>query len=98
MTVRRRGGTVVDGPLQMRTADDAYTDGEPERGAEVVLFLGYDANQKIFYSCGGPFGVFVVREGNVEAISKEVGARRADVPMPVSQFLADLTDKLLKAK
>ena len=98
LAVRRPGGTVIDGSLKMRTIVDTYADDEPEVGAEVVLFLGYDKDQKVFYFSGGPFGVFRVRNGSIEAISKDVATRRGDTAVTLSQFLGDVSARVAKRK
>ena len=94
LVVRRPGGTVVEGTTRISAVVDAYSDEDLPLGAEVVLFLGYDPNDKVFRFFNGPFGIYRVRDGQMHAVDLETGRRRRDTPATLEAFLADVAAKV----
>jgi len=98
LIVRRGGGTVVEGATRISAIADPFSDEDTPLGAEVVMFLGYDKNEKAFYFTNGPFGMFRVRDGQMFAINHETAARRGDTPMSLGAFLADVATKVASVR
>lgn len=89
--VRRVGGTMIEGEYRYSTNNSAMPEAEaPKVGDEVIWFLQYNDEEKVFTFAGGPFGAFQVRDGDVQPLTQGVASRRGDRPVPVSRFLRDL--------
>jgi len=80
LVVRCPGGTVVEGTTRFSAFVDAFPGEGLPLGAEVVLFLGYDPNDKVFYFFNGPFGIYRVRDGEMHAVHSQTASRRSDTP------------------
>lgn len=89
--VSRPGGVLIEGGYRLSTSATSYPESEALKlGEEAVLFLKYRADTKAFSFTGGPFGVFRVFDGRVQAMTHEAAQRRGDKPVPVTAFLNDL--------
>jgi hypothetical protein len=93
LIVRRGGGTIVEGTTRISVFVDAYSEDDTPLGSDVVMFLGYDKDEKVFYFVDGPFGIFRVRDGHMEAVNAQIGKRRGDTPASVDAFLAHVAGK-----
>jgi len=91
LVARRPGGAVIDGQYRMVTSVDWYPEGEILRiGEEAVLFLISHPSGQFYSFTGGPYGVFRVKEGRVEAMTKTVADLRQDSPRALAAFLRDV--------
>jgi hypothetical protein len=89
--VRRVGGTMVEGESRYSTTNSSMPEAEaPKVGDEVIWFLQYNEQEKVFMFVGGPFGAFQVRDGQVHPLTRAVANRRGDRPVELAKFLRDL--------
>lgn len=89
--VRRIGGTMIEGDYRYSTSNSAMPEAEaPKVGDEVIWFLQYNDEEKVFSFVGGPFGAFRVRGGEVQPLTGAVASRRGDRPVALGKFLRDL--------
>jgi hypothetical protein len=91
LVARRSGGVLIEGNHRMVTHADLFPESEALRpGEEAVLFLSRYPNEPFYYFVGGPYGIFRVRQGQVEAMTKAVARQRQDSPHPLAAFLKDV--------
>jgi len=91
LVARRPGGVVIEGQLRMVTSVGWFPKEETLRiGEEAVLFLSSHPSGQFYSFTGGPYGIFRVREGQVEAMTKQVARLREDSPRPLAAFLRDV--------
>jgi hypothetical protein len=91
LVARRPGGVVIEGQYRMVTSISWYPKGETLRiGEEAVLFLSSHSSGQFYSFTGGPYGIFRVREGQVEAMTKQIARLRQDSPRPLAAFLRDV--------
>ena len=89
--VSRPGGVLIEGGYRLSTSVTSYPESEALKlGEEAVLFLKYRADTKAYSFTGGPFGVFRVFDGRVQAMTHEAAQRRGDKPSAVNAFLDEL--------
>ena len=95
--VRRVGGTMIEGEYRYSTTNRAMPEADaPRVGDEVIWFLQYNAEDKVFMFTGGAFGAFHVRDGEVQPLTREVASRRGDRPIALAAFLRDLQASIAK--
>ena len=92
LVVRYVGGTVVEGGLRMTTNVSAFPSNEALKpGDDVVLFLLYEPNERVFELVDGPFAAFRVTQGRVSYLTNAAGSEMGDRdPAPIATFLADV--------
>jgi len=75
--VQRLGGEVNDGGMRLATYLQGWSFNDDLRsGEEVVLFLGYRADDDTYYFMYGPFGTFRVIAGQVHTLTREAAVRK----------------------
>jgi len=91
LVARRSGGVLIEGKYRMVTHANWFPESEALKpGEEAVLFLSRYPNEPFYYFVGGPYGVFRVKNGRVEAMSKAVARQRQDSPRALAAFLKDV--------
>jgi hypothetical protein len=97
ITVRRSGGTVVDGEYRYVTMSDGYSEREDFTvGEETVLFLSYSESERIYRFTAGPFGAFRVTNGKVVPMIASVAKERGDQPVSLGAFLGNVQSYVTK--
>lgn len=88
--VRRPGGTLVVEGLTLKTDTNVYPETEAalKTGEEAVFFLVRDQEGGFYHPVAGPFAIFRVSAGKAKALTAFVAKRRADSPVPLTDFLA----------
>jgi len=82
---------LIEGGYRLSTSVASYPESKGLKlGEEAVLFLKYRADTKAYSFTGGPFGVFRVFDGRVQAMTHEAAQRRGDKPSAVNAFLDEL--------
>ena len=95
--VSRPGGGLIEDGHRFSIAVTSYPESEAlTLGEEAIVFLQYNVNANTYSFTGGPYGVFRVVGGRVQAMNRETAHRRGEKPVPVSAFLNDLQQKSLK--
>lgn len=92
IVVQQYGGSLVtaDG-LRLSTSVDIFRESERFRvGEEVVAFLIYRSELRVYYFSGGAFGAYRIRDGKVRPMTKEVATRLRTQPVDASSFFRDL--------
>lgn len=56
----------------------------------MIWFLKYDQENAVFVLAAGAFSAFKVTGGQVNPQTKDVAARRGDVPAELANFLGEL--------
>jgi hypothetical protein len=98
LVARRSGGVLVEGQYRMITHADWFPESEALKpGEEAVLFLSRHPNEQFYYFVGGPYGVFRVKQGRVEALTEAVARQRQDSPTSLFSFLEDV-ELLIQSK
>jgi hypothetical protein len=95
IVVQRTGGslTTADG-LHLSTDVNIYPESETFReGEEVVLFLIYYADTKMYTFATGEFGVYRIRNGMATLMTASAAKRRGDQPIASSALFAELQHK-----
>jgi hypothetical protein len=91
IVVRRPGGRLVEGGLEMTTSVNIYPESESFKvGEDVVLFLVYNPDGRVYNFAGGPFGACRVQDGRVYPMTRATATRRGDQPVDVATFLNGL--------
>jgi hypothetical protein len=91
IVVSRPGGMLIDGGYRLSTSVMNYPESEALKlNEEVVLFLQYNADTRMYAFTSGPFGAFRVADGHIGAMTIEVAKRRGDKPSAVSAFLNEV--------
>jgi hypothetical protein len=91
LVARRSGGVLIEGKYRMVTHADLFPESEaPKPGEEAVLFLSKYPNEPFYYFVGGPYGMFRVKQGHVEAMTKAVARLRQDRPRSLASFLHEI--------
>jgi hypothetical protein len=93
--VSRPGGVLIEGDTRLSTSVTSYPESEALKvGEDAIMFLQHRADAKTYGFTGGPFGVFRIVDGRVQAMTRETAQRRGDKPLPVATFLNDLQKSL----
>jgi hypothetical protein len=91
LVARRSGGVLIEGKYRMVTHANWFPESEALKpGEEAVLFLSRYPNEPFYYFVGGPYGIFRVKNGRVEAMTKAVARQRQDSPQALAAFLRDV--------
>ena len=91
IVVRLAGGRLVENGLEMITTVNLYSESESFKvGEEVVVFLDYDTDARVYILTGGPFGAFRLQDGRVRAMTQKASERRGDTPKDVTTFVDEL--------
>lgn len=97
--VRRLGGTLNEGGAQYPTTNTSLREADaPRIGDEVIWFLRYDANEKVFNLTAGAFAAFRIAQGKVHPQTNAVATRRGDRPVDLSAFLQDVQDRISRSR
>lgn len=91
IVVRRIGGQATEGNLHFGTKVDAYPESESFKvGEEVLVFLQYDSNARLYTFTGGPLGAYRVQSGRVQPMTKEVAKHHIEMPKDLTTFIDEL--------
>jgi hypothetical protein len=91
LVARRPGGVLIEGQLRMVTTVNSFPESEALKvGDEAVLFLTRHPEGQFYYFTGGPFGAFRVRQGRIEALTKDAALQRGDSPRSLKAFLGEV--------
>lgn len=104
IVLRLLGGTVVvDGRYHLTTNVPDFPDSDrPKVGEEMIFFMLYSVDErgvvdkKVYNLTNGPFSVFRVRDGHVQALRHAMADHLGDKPVAVAAFLSDLQRKVSK--
>ena len=104
IVLRLLGGTVVvDGRYHLTTNVHDFPDSDrPRVGEQMIFFMLYSVDErgvvdkKVYNLTNGPFSVFRVRDGHVQALRHAMADHLGDKPVAVAAFLSDLRQKLSK--
>jgi hypothetical protein len=92
IVVERYGGRLVteDG-LRLSTSVNVFPESECFTvGEEVLLFLTYHSDTRVYSFAGGEFGAYRVRDGMVSPMTRRVAARAQAQPIQASVFFKEL--------
>ena len=82
------GGELTEGGLQMSTKSNIQTDAEAlKAGEDVILFLFYRPDMRVYVLTDGPFSAFRIQERVVTPLTEEVVKRRGDRPVDIATFM-----------
>jgi hypothetical protein len=95
IVVRVEGGHLIEDGLDMKTTVLDYPEADMFKvGEEVIVFLQYLPDDRVFRFTGGSFDAFSVQNGQVSAMTKEAAQRRGDAPMTIRTFVGDVQQRL----
>jgi hypothetical protein len=104
IVLRILGGTVVvDGRYRLTTVVPDFPESEtPKLGEEMIFFMRYSIDEqgavdkKMFNLTNGPFGIFRILNGHVQALRSAAAEKLGSKSMTVEVYLSDLQRKLSK--